>query len=119
MTYSTEKILFKSGDLFLPLSIRKFLEIYWVGNDTSTFYINNWSIVHFLSGIVSVYLFDYFKVKQNKVLYAFLLHTIWELWQMIGKNTKYWTLRGQIDVITDTVFFMTGFLLRESFIVTK
>ena len=111
MAYSIQELMFHSGDLFLPKSVRKYLEIYWIGNDTSLFYVTNWSFLHFLSGILTVKLLKYLNIEKNIVLVSFLVHCVWELWQMIGKKTLYWTTRGQIDVITDTVFFMAGVYL--------
>ena len=115
MASKLEDVVFRSGDLFLPKSVRQFLEQYWIGNNRSLFYVNNWSFVHFLSGVISVFLFDTLKITQNTILYALVLHTIWELWQMIGKNTKYWTRRGQLDILVDTIFYMTGFITTEGF----
>lgn len=104
-----QDILFRSGDLFLPKGVRYFLEYYYIGNSKSKFYVTNWSIVHFLTGIlVASYLL---KKRMNIfeiILITFLIHTVWELWQIYGGNTPIRTLRGQIDVLVDTVFYMAG-----------
>jgi hypothetical protein len=109
--------LFKSGDLFLPKPIRNVLEYYWIGNDSSLFYVSNWSLVHFMSGIGTVILLHYMRIcSYYTIVYiSFLLHSLWELWQIFVKNTKYWTLRGQIDIVVDTVFYMAGVLLILNF----
>lgn len=100
-----QKILFNSGDLFLPTAVKSFLETYWIGSDTSIFYVTWWTVIHFVSGILTgMYLFG----SSHYYLYGFAIHTVWELWQMIGKNTKYWTTRGQMDVLVDTAAFMGG-----------
>lgn len=107
-------ILFNSGDLFLPKPIKEFLEQYWIGDDTSLFYISWWTFIHFFTGILTGYWLFYYKSPLNYYMYGFLLHTLWELWQMLGKNTPYWTLRGRVDILTDTMAFMLGMLLIRS-----
>lgn len=103
-----QKILFHSGDLFLPTNIRNFLEQYWIGDDKSLFYISWWTFIHFISGNIVGYILLHYYKSQNYYLIGFIIHSLWELWQIIGKNTKYWTLRGQIDVLVDTIAFMIG-----------
>lgn len=103
-----EKILFHSGDLFLPTPVKKFLEQYWIGNDTSLFYVSWWTFIHFLNGILTGFLLIYMNSASTYYWSGFLIHTLWELWQIIGKNTPIWTARGQIDVITDTSAFILG-----------
>lgn len=113
---SLEDVLFRSGDLFLPKQVRNFLEYYYIGNDKSILYITNWTIVHFLSGIlVAWYLVEKMNTF-NVYLYSFVLHTLWELWQIIGKNTPIYTLRGQIDVLVDTASYMIGVLIYIEYI---
>lgn len=102
-----EDILFKSGDLFLPKSVRSLLEYYYVGNDKTVFYITNWTVIHFLSGILFAYLFKFFSIAEI-LISTFLVHSIWELWQIYGENTKISTLRGQVDVLVDTIAYMIG-----------
>jgi hypothetical protein len=108
-----EKVLFRSGDLFLPTSVRGFLETYWIGNDTSIFYISWWTFIHFISGILTGWILSDFTYYY---IYGFLIHTIWELWQIIGKNTKYWTTRGQVDVLVDTISYMLGMTTYRAFL---
>lgn len=106
--YDLNTILFKSGDLFLPKSVRSVLEYYYIGDDRSKFYVTNWTIIHFLSGILTAYyLFAKFTIQQIYVI-SILIHTIWELWQIFGENTPIRTLRGQIDVLVDTAAYMIG-----------
>jgi hypothetical protein len=109
-TYNLENILFKSGDLFLPKQVRDFLEYYYVGNDRSILYITNWTIIHFLSGVLTAYfLRERTRYSDTRIyLIAFLIHTLWELWQIFGENTPIGTLRGQIDVLVDTAAYMLG-----------
>jgi hypothetical protein len=108
MPYTTQDILFRSGDLFLPTPVRRFLEHYYIGSDTSLVYVSTWSFVHFLSGIVTAYLFLRYTPQHNVYIQSLILHTIWELWQILGKNTPIGTPRGQLDVLMDTAFFMGG-----------
>lgn len=108
--YDWNSILFRSGDLFLRGPLLRFLNYYHVGNDTSVFYINNWSIVHFLSGVAFA---TYFQKKSRRdiLIYALVFHTLWELWQIYGRNTKIETDRGRIDVLVDTSAFLLGILV--------
>lgn len=101
-------LLFLSGDLFLPKSVRTVLEHYWVGNNRSLLYITNWSILHIVSGILIGYYLDTYQPTYSYYSTGFWIHTVWEIWQILVKNTPYWTLRGKLDVITDTVLFMGG-----------
>jgi hypothetical protein len=110
-----EKILFHSGDLFLPKSVKVFLEQYWIGDDTSLFYVTWWTLIHFISGVLTGYFLVFYKQATTYYWTGFLIHSIWEAWQMIGKNTPYWTTRGQIDVGVDTAAFMLGMVFYKSF----
>lgn len=101
-------VLYLSGDVFLPLHVRKVLERYHFGNNKSLLYITNWSLIHLVSGfllglvLLSVYpSYDYYWT-------GFWIHTVWELWQILVSNTPWWTLRGQLDVVMDTALFMAG-----------
>jgi len=103
-----EDILFRSGDLFLPTPVRAFLETYYIGSDTSLFYITNWTFVHALVGVVlALYLFPSM-TKEAAMWRIFWIHSAWELWQIIGKNTPIHTLRGILDVFVDTTATMLG-----------
>ncbi len=108
--------LYLSGDLFLPKSVRTFLEYYWIGNDRSLVYINNWSLVHVLSGLVVGYLLTTYAATYSYYWVGFLIHSVAEVWQILVKNTAYWTLRGRVDVVTDTVLFMGGMAFFRFFI---
>lgn len=91
------------GDLFLPQSVKSFLEIYLIGNDRSLLYVNLWSLVHLLSGVLTAHFLT------TSFWTAFWIHTAWEVLQLVIKNTP-WTPRGFIDIVMDTGFFMGGFL---------
>lgn len=93
--------LYASGDLFLPREVRQFLETYLIGNAHSVFYLSMWSFMHMLSGIV------YSFVDRSYWNY-FLLHTIWELWQLYIQMTPIHTLRGVVDIGTDTIMGLLG-----------
>ena len=97
---------YHSADLFLPTKVQKVLGHYYVGSDTSVFYLTNWSVLHFLSGIATAY----FLQSHTKHIYwiSFLIHTLWELWQILVRKTPIGTRRGQIDTVVDTILFMFG-----------
>lgn len=116
------QILYNSGDVFLPKSVRDFLEKGWYPGDTETFYLNGWTGIHFLSGInVGIIYLRWIGVddslKTEKELRRkyywnlFIIHTMWEAWQVFIGMAKPWKLTGAsnfIDSIVDTVFFMAG-----------
>jgi hypothetical protein len=109
-----ETLLLQSAGLFLPRKIQDFLDIYHVGNDKSTFYITNWTLMHFLSGVLIAYILSLYKYKLNKqqiFITAFLIHTAWEIWQIFVGSTPIYTTRGQLDFIVDTLAFMLGVAL--------
>ena len=103
--------LYRSGDVFLPASVRAVLETYHIGNDKSLFYISNWSLVHFVSGIVTGYILTTYFRGWPYYTTGFVVHTLWELWQIFIGMTKWKTTRGQIDIVVDTVMFMLGMII--------
>lgn len=104
-----QDVLFLSGDLFLPKSVRRVLEHYYVGNDRTLIYITNWSLVHFFTGVLTAWVLETHYPGYDTLFTAFLLHTMWEIWQLAVRNTP-WTLRGFLDVGMDTLLFLGGFL---------
>src|SRR3990172_7863117 len=97
----------KSADMFVPKPVGKMLNVYVVGNSRSVFYIQRWSLMHFLSGLVVGILFP-----QVDYVCALLLHTLWELWQILVGSTPL-TTRGAVDILLDTCFFMAGFAVAQ------
>lgn len=113
MADEMNKMLYHSGDAFLPKRVRDYLHKYWVGNYHSLFYITNWTFVHFWSGVVLAIILKFVihlhKVSfENIYVFTFQIHVLWELWQIIIGMTPWMTLRGWVDIITDTAFYMTG-----------
>lgn len=105
---TVKDLLFLSGDLFLPKRVRNVLEEYHLGNMRSLVYITNWSLLHALSGMLVGYILFHYYSEYDYYWTGFLIHTIWEVWQILVKNTPYWTLRGKVDVVVDTLMFMGG-----------
>jgi hypothetical protein len=95
---------YASGDLFLPKPVRDLLETYIIGNDESLFYISLWSFMHMLSGVI-------FSFVSNSLQGYIVVHTVWEIWQIYIGMTPAHTLRGVIDIFTDTFMGVAGFLL--------
>lgn len=118
MKIDWHKVIFNSGDVFLPEPIKNFLSIFIYKYPNTKkesnliFYIQWWSIVHFISGIVVGFLYLYYGYQiQNYFLYMFMIHTLWEIWQIIIGMSKPYNLIGRnglIDTITDTTLFMIG-----------
>jgi hypothetical protein len=103
-----EDLLYLSGDLFLPKPVRDVLETYHYGSDTSLVYITNWSLIHIVSGVLVGYILIWHYPNYSYYLTGFWIHTAWEIWQILVKNTPYWTLRGRVDVVVDTILYMLG-----------
>jgi hypothetical protein len=106
------KIIYNSGDIFLPEAVRTILQKDIIGSSEKTFYISGWSIVHFINGIIFGYLYLYFKYDiRSYFMTMLILHTIWELWQTIIGMAKPYKITGRsniVDTIMDTILFMCG-----------
>lgn len=109
-----ERILYNSGDIFLPKPIKQLLEKVLVGSLEKTFYISGWSIIHFIAGIVVGYIYLYLGYNRSPSMYyykMFVFHTITELWQMLIGMSKPYNITGHnnaVDTIFDTIYFMMG-----------
>jgi hypothetical protein len=106
------KILLNSGDVFLPPRVKRVLTTFLYNTPNNSFYINGWSILHLLSGIL-IGLLYLFLGKEETTFYfhLFIIHTIWELWQVFIGMAKPWRRTGDsnlIDSVVDTVMFMMG-----------
>lgn len=122
-------ILYDSGDIFLPSNLRNLLKTNIIGDPKNTFYISNWSIVHFLSGILFGYLINKHLMKRESNLFIsnyyfklFILHTTWECWQMFVEMSNPFSLTGPsniVDTIIDTILFMLGATIYKELIASK
>lgn len=113
-----QQLLYNSGDAFLPEKIKQLLSTDLIGSSKKTFYVSGWSIVHFMNGIIIGYLYFYFNWDRRLYMFKlFIIHTLWELWQMLIGMSKPYNLTGRgniIDMIMDTLFFMLGaYILRN------
>jgi hypothetical protein len=107
-----EKIIYGSGDMFLPEKIKNKLNRDLIGDTNKTFYLSSWSIFHLIIGIISGYIYIYFNWDMRVYTFKmFILHTIWELWQMLIGMSNPFKLTGRsnlVDTIMDTILFMLG-----------
>ena len=108
-----QKVLYSSGDVFLPEQVKKTLGTDIIGSSKKTIYISGWSMVHFINGVIFGYLYlHYFKGDRRYYFFKmFIIHTMWECWQMLIGMAKPYKLTGRsnlIDTIMDTIFFMLG-----------
>ena len=112
-------LIYNSGDVFLPESIKTILGKDLIGSSKKTFYVSGWSIVHLINGVIFGYFYLYFNGDNRFYVFKLLiLHTLWELWQMLIGMSKPYKLTGRsnlIDTIMDTIFFMTGAYLVRKF----
>lgn len=110
-----DSLIYRSGDAFAPEKIRRFLSQFLIGTNTSLFYLNYWSIIHFLSGILTgLFLIRFTRSIKEYYGLGFLIHTLWETWQfIIGMSVYKGTnlLRQSIDTVVDTILFMAGMVL--------
>jgi hypothetical protein len=107
-----QNIIYNSGDVFLPEKVKDILGTDLIGTSKKTFYVSGWSIVHLINGIIFGYLYLYFKGDNRFYMFKlFIMHTIWEFWQMLIGMSKPYKLTGRsnlVDTIMDTIFFMLG-----------
>jgi hypothetical protein len=66
--------------------------------------------MHVLSGIITGYLLITYAPTYSYYWTGFWIHSAWEFWQILVKNTPYWTTRGVVDIGVDTAMFMAGML---------
>lgn len=95
------KFLYRSGDFFLPRCIIDKL-------DTDIFrtryvYMNGWSVMHFLTGVILSW---YTRFSLQKLI---IVHTVFEIWQMIIFMTSR-DLPGLSDTVTDTLVYVFGII---------
>jgi hypothetical protein len=115
-----QNIIYNSGDVFLPEKVKYILGIDLIGNSKKTFYVSGWSIIHFINGIIFGYLYLYFNYDVRLYTFKlFIIHTLWELWQMLIGMAKPYKLTGRsniIDTIMDTILFMLGaYIVRKNY----
>lgn len=108
-----QNIIYNSGDAFLPENIKNILGTDLIGTSNKTFYVSGWSIVHLINGIIIGYIYLYYLNGDSRLytLNLFIIHTMWEFWQMLIGMAKPYKLTGRsnlIDTIMDTIFFMIG-----------
>lgn len=106
------KMLYNSGDFFLPKSIKELLDKSFYMTKNHSFYINGWTFVHYFSGVLVGAIYLYLnKPIHSYYIYLLILHTLWELWQVFIGMAKPWKLTGHsnlIDTFVDTIVFMLG-----------
>ncbi len=107
-------LLYKSGDLFLPKRVVRFLDQGFYDSQ-ERFYINFWTVLHFLSGIIIGKMVSMHTM--NKLHYfgtCIAIHTSWEVWQVYIGMAKPWNLSGSsnlIDSFIDTAAFVFGTII--------
>lgn len=111
-TIDWEDIIYRSGDVFLPKPIKDFLDTPLYESRNASFYINVWTIVHVMSGLLLGYIYLYAGYNKQKYYYnLFVIHTFWEAWQIFIGMSKPFSLTGDnnsIDIFVDTTAFMLG-----------
>lgn len=118
-----KKIIYRSGDVFIPEKINTVLKTDLLGSSKKTFYITTWSLIHLLNGIIFGYFYLYFKYDlKHYLLNLLILHTLWECWQILIGMSKPYNLTGLnniVDIIVDTLLFMYGAYLTLKLIYKK
>ena len=106
------KIIYKSGDFLLPQSIKKVFDILLYKNSNYSFYVEVWHIVHFFSGFLIGLIYIYTGYSKDAYLWnLFIIHTIWEYWQVYIGMSKPFRLtyhNNLFDMMFDTFIFMVG-----------
>lgn len=105
-------IIRRSSDVFLPPRVVETLNRVVVGNKTTGWYVDGWSGMHMLAGLLcSVFLLASGFRGFSGFLVALLVHTAWEIWQIYVGLTyipSFNHVTNLRDAFTDTVFFMLG-----------
>ena len=119
MTVSFNDIIYNSGDVFLPKSIRDLLMQGIYFDNKKIFYLNGWTLMHLLSGIIVGFIYIYLNKPLKYYYYKmFVIHTLWELWQILIGMSHPYRLTGNsnlIDIIIDTLAFMLDSYLNLTF----
>ncbi len=105
------KIIYNSGDFFLPKPVKQLLDKHIYDTPNKLLYVNGWTFIHYFSGMLAGMIYLYLGKRTDFYYYyynLFIIHTIWELWQMLIGMTKIWELTGFIDTIMDTFVYMLG-----------
>jgi hypothetical protein len=112
MTETRKDILSRAGDAFIPVFITDRLNKLLYKSPNYTFYIQGWTFLHFFTGIIIGFLYLYMRYdKKYYFLSMFIIHTLWEIWQVIVGIAKPWNISGRnsiIDSTMDTIMFMFG-----------
>ena len=107
-----KEIIFSSGEILLPDSVKNSLTSNIIGSSKKTFYISGWSIIHIINGLIVGFLYLFFKYDIKRyAINMLIIHTVWEVWQMLIGMSKPYKLTGSnnlIDTIMDTLLFMLG-----------
>lgn len=107
-----EDVIYRSGDVFLPKPIKAFLDTPLYESKNTSFYINVWTMVHVISGLIGGYIYLYWGYNKRNYYYnLFIIHMIWEAWQIFIGMSKPFSLTGDnnsIDIFVDTAAFMLG-----------
>jgi len=108
MNIDWKQMIYNSGDFFLPKQIKERLDKHMY--DNGFLYVNGWTFIHYFSGMLFGMIYLYLGKEVHFYYYynLFLIHTIWELWQMLIGMTKIWELGGVIDTMMDTFVYMLG-----------
>lgn len=108
------QIIYKSGDFLLPQSVKKVLDISLYKSSNYRFYVEVWHIVHFITGFIlglAYISLGYGRNLKEYLLTLFIIHAIWEYWQIFIGMSKPLRLsyhNNLFDIIFDTIVFMVG-----------
>ena len=91
------------SDAYLPPPLVEWLSgtVFFTVNNAD---IDGWTLVHFLSGIITGML-----LTQN-IKEALIIHTLWECFQVVAGDNKC-DLETITDIFFDTIAFVLGFLV--------
>lgn len=105
-------IFLRSTDVFLPPRVVETLNRVVVGNKKTGWYVDGWSGMHVLAGVLCGFLFIAFGFRGfGGFLAALLIHTAWEFWQVhVGLTyiPGFDLVANRYDALTDTAFFLLG-----------
>jgi len=66
--------------------------------------ISGWSVLHFANGVL-------FSLFVKNAWIALIVHTVWEIYQILDGVTDFSKAYARWDTLFDTILFMTGFFI--------
>jgi hypothetical protein len=137
MSKTYDDLLKHSSGVFLPEYLLSAIGMNIISSsndkDKSMFYLDGWSFLHFVAGLLMGSLLFWIKIKKKLgenilkyfnfktyLLILFLFHCIWEIWELFIDVSSVKKLSGEgniVDILVDTFMYMCGGILMYALII--